>query len=96
MYLLMGEKRAVLLDTGATAEADYFPLRYVIDQVLTRWQQANEIEGLELIVMPMGAAASQTAGGACTWVPQLALQRGTRAPEVAFWTAGLIRSARTY
>ena len=64
MYLLMGEKRAVLLDTGATAEAEYFPLRYVIDQVLTRWQQANEIEDLELIVMPMGAAASQTAGQA--------------------------------
>ena len=64
MYLLMGEKRAVLLDAGATAEADYFPLRNVIDRVLTRWQQANEIEGLELIVMPMGAAASQTAGQA--------------------------------
>lgn len=62
MYLLMGDKRAVLLDTGATAEADYFPLRNVVDQVLTRWQQANKLEDLELIVMPMGAAASQTAG----------------------------------
>lgn len=62
MYLLMGDKRAVLLDTGATAEADYFPLRNVVDQVLMRWQQANKLEDLELIVMPMGAAASQTAG----------------------------------
>lgn len=62
MYLLMGDKRAVLLDAGATAEADYFPLRNVVDQVLTRWQQANKLEDLELIVMPMGAAASQTAG----------------------------------
>ena len=62
MYLLMGDKRAVLLDTGATAEADYFPLRNVVDQVLTRWQQVNKLEDLELIVMPMGAAASQTAG----------------------------------
>ena len=61
-YLLMGDKRAVLLDAGATAEADYFPLRNVVDQVLTRWQQANKLEDLELIVMPMGAAASQTAG----------------------------------
>ena len=62
MYLLMGDKRAVLLDTGATAEADYFPLRNVVDQVLMRWQQANKLEDLELIVMPMGTAASQTAG----------------------------------
>ena len=62
MYLLMGDKRAVLLDAGATAEADYFPLRNVVDQVLMRWQQANKLEDLELIVMPMGAAASQTAG----------------------------------
>ena len=54
MYLLMGDKRAVLLDTGATAEADYFPLRNVVDQVLMRWQQANKLEDLELIVMPMG------------------------------------------
>ena len=53
MYLLMGDKRAVLLDTGATAEADYFPLRNVVDQVLMRWQQANKLEDLELIVMPM-------------------------------------------
>ena len=62
MYLLMGDKQNMLLDAGATAEADYFPLRNVVDQVLTRWQQANKLEDLELIVMPMGAAASQTAG----------------------------------
>ena len=41
MYLLMGNGAAMLLDAGATDEAEYFPLRAVVDQVLERWASAN-------------------------------------------------------
>ena len=64
MYLLMGEQRAVLFDVGATAETDYFPLRDVVDRVLERWQQANQMDELTLVVMPLGSEASQTAARA--------------------------------
>ena len=59
MYLLMGNERALLLDTGATEEAEYFPLRDVVDQVLTRWSDAQGIEMPELLVLPLGSDQSQ-------------------------------------
>ncbi len=59
MYLLMGNERAVLLDTGATEEDEYFPLREVVDQVLTRWSDAQGIAMPELLVMPLGSDQSQ-------------------------------------
>ncbi len=37
MFLLFGCDRAVLLDTGATAEEQYFPLRAVVDDVIEEW-----------------------------------------------------------
>jgi glyoxylase-like metal-dependent hydrolase (beta-lactamase superfamily II) len=61
MYLLTGNERAVLLDTGATEEAEYFPLREVIDRVLTRWARAQGVAMPELIVLPLGDDESQTA-----------------------------------
>ncbi len=61
MYLLMGNERAVLLDTGATEEAEYFPLRDVVDGVLLRWAQAQDLQMPELIVLPLGSDQSQTA-----------------------------------
>ena len=59
MYLLIGNKRAVLLDTGATEESDYFPLRATVDRVLARWESANGIAITELVVMPLGGDTSQ-------------------------------------
>ena len=35
MYLLMGNERAVLLDTGATEEEEFFPLRETVDKYAT-------------------------------------------------------------
>lgn len=61
MYLLMGNERAVLLDTGATEETEYFPLREVVDGVMMRWAQAQDMEMPELIVLPLGSDRSQTA-----------------------------------
>lgn len=62
MYLLMGNERAVLLDTGATEEAEYFPLRGVVDKVLQRWAYAQGVDMPELVVMPLGSDQSQNAG----------------------------------
>jgi len=59
MYLLMGNERAVLLDAGATEEAEYFPLRETVDRIITRWAAANQIAIPELIVLPLGSDQSQ-------------------------------------
>lgn len=61
MYLLMGNERAILLDTGATEESEYFPLREIVDGLLARWAQAQGLNIPELIVLPLGADQSQTA-----------------------------------
>ena len=61
MYLLMGNERAVLLDVGATEEAEYFPLRETVDGILMRWAQAQSVQLPELIVLPLGSDQSQTA-----------------------------------
>ena len=61
MYLLMGNERAVLLDTGATEEEEFFPLRETVDKVLRRWANAQNVEIPELLVMPLGSDQSQTA-----------------------------------
>ena len=61
MYLLMGEERAVLLDAGATEEAEYFPLRQVVDRVINRWQQANNVPNMPLLVLTLGSETSQIA-----------------------------------
>ena len=37
MYLLLGNDRALLIDTGATSNAKYFPLRATVDALLKRW-----------------------------------------------------------
>ncbi|MEC8332008.1 MAG: MBL fold metallo-hydrolase [Pseudomonadota bacterium] len=61
MYLLMGNERAVLLDTGATEEEEFFPLRETVDKVLRRWSSAQNVETPELLVLPLGSDQSQTA-----------------------------------
>jgi glyoxylase-like metal-dependent hydrolase (beta-lactamase superfamily II) len=37
MYLLMGNDGALLIDTGATANAKYFPIRTTVDSIIKRW-----------------------------------------------------------
>ena len=36
-YLLFGNHGALLIDTGATPEANYYPLRETVEQIVTRW-----------------------------------------------------------
>jgi glyoxylase-like metal-dependent hydrolase (beta-lactamase superfamily II) len=50
LYLFCGADRALLLDTGATAEPGRFPLRTTIDGLLAGWLASHPRAGYELIV----------------------------------------------
>lgn len=40
-YLLFGNEGALLIDTGATARADHYPLRNMVDAIIARWEHAR-------------------------------------------------------
>lgn len=50
MYLLFGNERALLLDTGATADPGKFPLRLTVQALLGTWLRAHPRESYELVV----------------------------------------------
>lgn len=62
MYLLMGNDRAVLLDTGATADPALFPLRQTVDSILEAWLADNPHGSYELVVAHTHAHADHVAG----------------------------------
>jgi hydroxyacylglutathione hydrolase len=41
MFLLFGGSRAVLFDTGATANPEFFPLRRTVDTIIENWLAAH-------------------------------------------------------
>ena len=61
MYLLFGSEQALLLDAGATEEAEFFPLRQTVDSLIDRWEKAHGVK-VSLNVLPLGSDQSQTAG----------------------------------
>lgn len=50
LFLLFGNERALLLDTGATADPARFPLREVVDRLVGKWLARHPREGYELVV----------------------------------------------
>lgn len=91
LFLLFGSERAVLIDTGATAEAAYFPLRETVDELVTRWLARNPgvtQGGYELLVLhthPHGdhvAGDGQFAGRPRTTV--VSAERGSAWPYFGF------------
>ena len=50
LFLLFGNDRALLLDTGATADPGRFPLRETIDGLIAGWLDQHPREGYELVV----------------------------------------------
>jgi hydroxyacylglutathione hydrolase len=50
LYLLMGNDRAVLFDTGATADAATFPLRATVDRLLASWLEQHARSAYHLVV----------------------------------------------
>ncbi len=64
LFLLFGNARAVLIDTGATASAEFFPLRQVVDDLIARWLGGNPREDYALLVLHTHAHGDHVAGDA--------------------------------
>ncbi|MGB8861595.1 MAG: MBL fold metallo-hydrolase [Ilumatobacteraceae bacterium] len=62
MYLLFGTDRALLLDTGATADPARFPLRHAVDQIVDDWLHAHPCSSYELVVAHSHAHRDHIAG----------------------------------
>ncbi|MET1065422.1 MAG: MBL fold metallo-hydrolase [Arthrobacter sp.] len=62
LYLLFGEDRALLLDTGATADATNFPLRTTVDTLIEEWLRSHPNDGYELVVAHSHAHGDHVAG----------------------------------
>lgn len=50
MFLLFGNERAILLDTGATRSPEYFPLRQTVDTLIDQWLEKYPRENYSLVV----------------------------------------------
>lgn len=62
MFLLFGDERAVLLDTGATASPDFFPLRRIVDELIESWLDRNPRSDYELLILHTHAHDDHVAG----------------------------------
>jgi hydroxyacylglutathione hydrolase len=64
LYLLFGNDRALLLDTGATADPDLFPLRATVDRLIAAWLDEHPRDGYELVVAHTHGHGDHVAGDA--------------------------------
>ncbi|MGW7469126.1 MBL fold metallo-hydrolase [Streptomyces xantholiticus] len=64
LFLLFGNARAVLIDTGATESAEFFPLRRVVDDLVGRWLAEHPRDGYTLLVLHTHAHHDHIAGDA--------------------------------
>ncbi|MGW4650465.1 MBL fold metallo-hydrolase [Kitasatospora sp. NPDC004289] len=62
LFLLFGAERAVLIDTGATASPEYFPLRATVDGLIDQWLAAHPREGYRLVVLHTHGHGDHKAG----------------------------------
>ena len=83
-YLLFGNKGALLIDTGATPEPAYYPLRETVDRVVARWAKIRRKQRVPLtVVMTSAEDVAQNQGlGQFTGRPDTTL-----APEP--WPSGV-------
>lgn len=62
-YLLFGNKGALLIDTGATADARLYPLRETVDALIARWAYARGRKAVPLTVaLTSGEDVAQNQG----------------------------------
>ncbi|WP_229816285.1 MBL fold metallo-hydrolase [Streptomyces lucensis] len=62
VFLLCGDERAVLIDTGATGSAGFFPLRRVVDELLADRLARRPREDYGLLVLHTHGHGDHTAG----------------------------------
>ncbi len=64
LYLFFGNDRALLLDTGATADPVLFPLRATVDGLIAGWLAEHSRDGYELVVTHTHGHGDHVAGDA--------------------------------
>ncbi|MFF7240908.1 MBL fold metallo-hydrolase [Streptomyces collinus] len=62
LFLLFGATQAVLIDTGATASAEFFPLRRVVDELVDGWLARHPRRDYHLLVLHTHAHDDHIAG----------------------------------
>ncbi len=62
LFLLFGNARALLLDTGATGDAQRFPLRRTVDELIGEWLERHPRDGYELVVAHTHGHGDHVAG----------------------------------
>ena len=62
LYLFCGNDRALLLDTGATADPSRFPLRETVDAILQGWGTGHPRDAYELVVAHTHGHSDHVAG----------------------------------
>jgi hydroxyacylglutathione hydrolase len=62
MFLMFGNTQAVLVDTGATESAAFFPLRQVVDDLVERWLTVHPRDDYGLLVLHTHAHGDHVAG----------------------------------
>ena len=65
VFLLFGNERVLLLDTGATEDPEQFPLRATVDRLIGEWLERNPRDaGYELVVAHTHSHGDHVAGDA--------------------------------
>jgi glyoxylase-like metal-dependent hydrolase (beta-lactamase superfamily II) len=64
LFLLFGNDRALLLDTGATADAARMPLRATVDTLIAQWLTRHPRDGYGLVVAHTHGHGDHIAGDA--------------------------------
>jgi len=62
IYLLFGNTRALLLDTGATASPELVPVRSVVDSLIERWLDVHPRSRYQLLVLHTHGHGDHIAG----------------------------------
>jgi hydroxyacylglutathione hydrolase len=64
VFLLLGNTGALMIDSGATADAETWPLRQVVDGIITDWLVAHPAASYSLTVAHSHGHGDHTAGDA--------------------------------
>jgi hydroxyacylglutathione hydrolase len=62
IYLLLGKQKALLFDTGATADTEHFPLSQLVIQTVKQFQAKFQLAPIELIVAHSHSHSDHYAG----------------------------------
>jgi glyoxylase-like metal-dependent hydrolase (beta-lactamase superfamily II) len=62
MFLLFGNNQALLIDTGATADPELFPLRTTIDNLTAKWLERHPRDDYHLVVLHSHSHHDHVAG----------------------------------